>query len=135
MNPRCFYSIALFMRFSASVMLAHDSPLLFSTLPYPRDSQHLSCWLKNLCHYFYTTLSTRFTASVMLAHESLLQKLTLPYSRDSQHPSCWFMNPCYKTCSSLSTEFPVSVMLALESLLLPSHCPSHDILSICHAGS
>jgi hypothetical protein len=95
--------------------ICHTGSWIFATdpiyLPYPRDSQHLSCWLINLCCCRYTTLYSRFTASVMLAHESLLQKLTLPYSQDSQHPSCWLMNLCYKTCTALFTRFSASVML------------------------
>jgi hypothetical protein len=98
-------------RFTASVMLAHESPPPVVIQPCPRDSQHLSCWLMNLHRLSYTALSTNFTASVMQAHESRRLSYT-----------------------ALSTRFTASVMLAHESLLLSLHRPNPEIHSICHAG-
>jgi hypothetical protein len=101
------------MRFSASVMLAHDSPLLFSTLPYPRDSQHLSCWLKKSLPLF------------------------LHYPIHEIHSIChagsWI--PATKTYSAIFTGFSASVLLVHESLLQNLLFPIHRIPSICHASS
>jgi hypothetical protein len=106
----CLYT-ALTSRFTASVMLAHESPPPVAIQPCPRDSQHLSCWLMNLC-------------SLSL----------LPYPQDSQHLSCWLMNLFCYPCTVLTPRFTASVMLAHESLLLSLHCSNPEIHSICHAG-
>jgi hypothetical protein len=148
MNLYCYPCTALSTRFTASVMLAHESLLLFSHCPYLRGSQHLSRWLLNLYLWPYTALSTRFTAffhagswisavclytalsirfpaSVMLAHDSLPLVFILPCPRDSQHLSCWLKISAAFLYTALSTRFTASVMLTHESLppvpILP--CP------------
>jgi hypothetical protein len=117
-----------------SLKLAHESALLLfhcsiheilsiwhagswvsatvSTLPHPRDLQHLSCWLINLSCCPYTTLSTRFTASVMLAHESPLLN------------SYCHINYTHSICHAGSQISPAVLTL-----------PVHEIPSVCHAGS
>jgi hypothetical protein len=60
------------MRFTASVQLAHESSTAIIALPYPRDSQHLSCWFINLSCCPCAGLFMRF-----------------------KYLSCWLMSLCW----------------------------------------
>jgi hypothetical protein len=97
------------MRFTASVMLAHESLLQKLTLPHSRDSQHPSCWFMNPCYKTCSAPSTEF-----------------------QYLSCWLLNLCCCLRTALVTRFSASVMLAHESLPLNLHSSIHEIHSICH---
>jgi hypothetical protein len=79
--------LALFTRFPASVMLAHESPP--PVLYYPAQEIHSVCHAGSCISAArrYTALSTRFTASVTLAHDSLPPLLY--YSVHEIHSICY----------------------------------------------
>jgi hypothetical protein len=89
-----------------------------STLPHPRDLQHLSYWLINLSCCPYTSPSLYGPV-----HEI----------HSVYHAGSWLS--AARRYMALSTRFPASVMLAHESLLLSLHCSNPKIHSICHTGS
>jgi hypothetical protein len=143
-NLSCCPYTTLSTRFTASVMLAHESPLQNLTLPYWRDSQHPSSWLMNPC--YKTTLPySRDSQHHHAGSKSLLlnwhcplheihsicragswisaSEPTLINSLDSQHLSRWLMTLCRLSYTAMSTRFTASAILAHESLLVNSHWP------------